>query len=141
IQGQPFRGQAGAFLDDVLRGCGMSRNQLFITSSVKCRPPNNRDPKPLELAVCRDRWLTKQIACIKPTLVVLLGRAAAQQSLETNIKLAQTHGNIFEKDGVQYMITYHPAAAMRFPLPADGIRADFEKLRELRHVVSRNSRS
>ncbi|MFW6102999.1 MAG: uracil-DNA glycosylase, partial [Chloroflexota bacterium] len=79
--GRPFRGRSGHFLDELLSTVGMTRDEIYITSSVKCRPPGNRDPRPDELKACRETWLEQQIEILDPELIVLLGKTALYQVL------------------------------------------------------------
>lgn len=130
-QGKPFVGAAGKYLDALLEAGGLDRDALFITSCVKCRPPHNRNPRPGELAACRANWLVKQIELVSPRLIVLLGAVATATLLECRPTLKDMHGQVFELHGRRYFVTYHPASAMRFPIPARAIQADFRRLKAL----------
>ncbi len=130
-EGRPFVGRAGTFFDELLEQVGLHRQQIYITSAVKCRPPENRDPRSDELATCRKLWLRKQTELVDPNLVVLMGKVAARQSLGKEVKLADEHGQVRERNGRRFMLTYHPAAGMRFPEPASAIRQDFARISEL----------
>jgi DNA polymerase len=127
-QGRPFVGRSGTFLDAVLTDAGLSREELFITSSVKCRPPENRNPAADEMTVCRDAWLNRQIACVQPRIVVLMGLAAIQCVLGEKPKLKDVHGQVRDCDGMMCMLTYHPTAGMRFPKVEAKLRNDLRKL-------------
>lgn len=111
--GRPFAGMAGTVLDQILEAAGWRRDELFVTSSVKCRPPDNRTPHAGELATCREAWLDPQIEALSPRVVVLLGRVAVRCVLGIDDPLAGVHGQAIERDGRRYVITYHPAGAMR----------------------------
>ena len=111
-QGLPFVGKAGALLDDMLKMIGLSRADVFITNSVKCRPPENRDPLNVEKDACMD-YLRRQIALLKPKIIVCLGRVAAGEIIKPDFKITQEHGLWFEKDGIEMMAIYHPAALLR----------------------------
>ena len=80
-QGRPFVGMSGRFLDGLLQRTGLDRQRVFITGSVKCRPPANRCPRSDELAICRKAWLAPQIACVRPELIVLMGLTALRQAM------------------------------------------------------------
>ena len=129
-KGRPFIGTAGKFLNQLLVEYNIQRDDLFLTSCVKCRPPGNRTPKRKELDICITTWLLPQLELIKPEIVVLCGRTAAQQMLEKPVKIADIHGTLHQKDELYYFITYHPAAGMRFPLIEADMRLDFIRLAE-----------
>ena len=128
--GLPFVGPSGRFLDELLATIGRTRDEFYITSSVKCRPPQNRQPRPGELETCKDLWLTKQIALIRPRLIVCLGRVSAH-SFVGSVDLRTQHGTIIRKDRQAYFITYHPAAGMRFPKVREVMIADFSVLNRI----------
>jgi len=130
--GRPFQGPAGVCLDELLAETGLRREDLFITSSVKCRPPGNRDPRPDELATCRGRWLDAQLARIDPAVVVTLGAVPARALLGETRPLQAIHGRPRERDGRIWLVAYHPAAAMRFPRARRGLRRDLKVLRGLK---------
>lgn len=126
LAGKPFIGRSGQFLDELLAASGLDRRQIFITSAVKCRPPQNRTPKDDELDTCRERWLENQIELVDPSIIVLLGKTPLRQVLgEKKGNLAELHGQCREKDGRQYLLTYHPAAGMRFPTARSAMQQDF----------------
>lgn len=113
IEGRPFIGRSGKLLDSMLEEAGLSREKnIYITNMAKCRPPENRDPKPAETEVCRE-WLTRQIELIKPKIIVCVGRISAQKIIDKSFKVTQQHGQFVEKDGILYTATYHPAAILR----------------------------
>jgi uracil-DNA glycosylase len=123
--GEPFVGAAGRLLDQMLAAIGVDRaGDAFIANTVKCRPPGNRDPLPGELAEC-DAYLARQIALIRPRLIVALGRVSAQALLRTDAPLAALRGKVHRHRGdgfeVPLVVTYHPAYLLR--TPADKSRA------------------
>ena len=112
-QGEPFVGQAGKLLDSMLRSIGLSREKgVFIANVLKCRPPGNRDPEPDEAAMC-DPYLKRQIALVKPRIIVVLGRIAAQNLLQTETPVGKLRGKVHEVEGVPVVVTYHPAYLLR----------------------------
>ncbi|MCO5398959.1 uracil-DNA glycosylase [Ralstonia soli] len=112
-QGEPFVGQAGKLLDSMLRSIGLSREKgVFIANVLKCRPPGNRDPEPDEVAMC-DPYLKRQIALVKPRVIVVLGRFAAQSLLQTQTPVGKLRGKVHEVEGVPVVVTYHPAYLLR----------------------------
>lgn len=112
--GRPFVGRAGKLLDDMLQMIGLSRDVIYITNSVKCRPPENRDPLPDEKAACAP-WLRGQLDRMQPKIIVCLGRISAAEIIHEDFKISEEHGKFYEKNGVQYMALYHPAALLRSP--------------------------
>ena len=113
-QGEPFVGRAGKLLDDMLAMIGLDRSRIYITNSVKCRPPQNRDPLNTEKDACRG-YLSRQLALMKPKIIVCLGRISAMEIIKEDFRITQEHGQFFEKDGIQMMALYHPAALLRDP--------------------------
>jgi DNA polymerase len=113
-RGEPFVGRAGQLLDEMLRAAGLSRDKVFIANILKCRPPNNRDPKAAEMAACRD-YLMQQIALLQPKIILAVGRIAAQSLLETDDPVGRMRGSVKEFDGVPLVVTYHPAYLLRSP--------------------------
>jgi len=124
-EGRPFRGRSGRFLDELLEIAGVGRSGVYITSSVKCRPPRNRSPRADELATCREAWLDRQIDLVDPALIVSLGKTALKQVLGESGKLDSVHGKAREREGRTILPTYHPAAGMRFPRMGESMRRDF----------------
>lgn len=112
-QGIPFVGVAGQLLDDMLNIIDLSRNKnVYITNIVKCRPPKNRDPMNTEQEACLD-WLRGQYSCIRPKIVICLGRIAAMALIKPDFRITKEHGLVFDKDGVKFIATYHPSALLR----------------------------
>lgn len=115
-RGEPFVGQAGRLLDNMLAALGLKRGEdVYIANAVKCRPPNNRTPEAAEIATCGP-FLDRQIALIQPRLLIALGRPAAQTLLGREISISAARGKRFERNGLPVMVTYHPAYLLRNPL-------------------------
>lgn len=130
IQGEPFVGRGGQLLDKMLAAVDLSRDKnIYIANTVKCRPPKNRDPQPDEQEACLS-WLENQIALIRPKIIVCLGRISAARFIKPDIKITKEHGLFFEKDGILYMGTLHPAALLRNPNNKPDAFDDFVKLKE-----------
>ena len=111
-QGIPFVGPAGQLLDRIIQAIDRRREDVYVANVVKCRPPQNRDPAPDEVAACRG-YLERQIELVAPRVIVLLGRVAAQALLETDEPLARLRGRWLKVQGVDTRVTYHPAALLR----------------------------
>lgn len=114
LKGEPFVGRAGKLLDEMLFAIGTSRQEVYITNTIKCRPPNNRDPKPEEIQACRP-FLEKQIELISPELILAVGRIAAQSLLETKAPLSRLRGKVHRYRGIPLVVLYHPAYLLRNP--------------------------
>ncbi|MBI1424495.1 MAG: uracil-DNA glycosylase [Gammaproteobacteria bacterium] len=132
-QGEPFVGRAGQLLNEMLKAIGLQRQQVYIANILKCRPPNNRDPKPEEAAQC-SAYLFQQIALVKPRLILAVGRIAAQRLLKTDTALGRMRGKVHQhpETGVPLIVTYHPAYLLR--TPADKRKA-WEDLLFLRKTI------
>lgn len=111
--GEPFVGRAGQLLDKILAAIQLSRAEVYIANIVKCRPPGNRDPQPEEMEACFP-YLNEQIALIKPKLICCLGRVAAQALLRTKTPLGKLRQQWQDYGGIPTLVTYHPAALLRF---------------------------
>jgi DNA polymerase len=129
-QGRPFVGAAGRFLEELLEKVGMSREQVYITNVVKCRPPGNRDPRPEEIETCTHEYLDRQIQSIKPKVIVTLGRFSMALYLP-NAKISEVHGQPLRVKGRLVVPMYHPAAALHQGSLRPVIESDFSKLPEL----------
>ena len=114
LKGEPFVGSAGQLLDRMLTAIGLDRSEIYIMNTIKCRPPNNRDPRPEEVQAC-NRWFEQQLQIIQPKLICLLGRVAAQTVLETQASLGSMRGRWQDYNGVPVLVTYHPAYLLRSP--------------------------
>jgi len=130
LKGEPFVGRAGQLLDKMLLAVNFSReDNIYIANIVKCRPPENRDPKPEETESCI-AWLREQIRLIRPKYIVCLGRIAAQKIIDPAFKVTKDHGEFILRNGVWLMGTYHPAALLRNPGDKPKAFDDFCKLRD-----------
>lgn len=127
-QGLPFVGPAGRLLDEMLASIGMQRSQVYIANVVKCRPPGNRDPLPLEVETCIP-FLTGQIGLIKPKVVCELGRIAAGVMLGHPVQITRIHGQKLLGKGYFNVPVFHPAAALRAPATMQLLREDFQNLK------------
>jgi uracil-DNA glycosylase family 4 len=113
LQGVPFVGRSGQLLDRLLaEEIGIGRDQVYIANVVKCRPPDNRDPRPDEIAACRP-YLEEQIAVIAPKVVVTLGNFATRLLLDTDQGITRLRGAAYPMGDAQLVPTFHPAAALR----------------------------
>ena len=112
LQGRPFVGPAGKFLDNMLELIDLDRTKVYIANVVKCRPPHNRDPLPEEQEACSS-FLARQIALVRPMIIVCLGLIAAQGIMKKDMRITREHGVWYEHDGMMYMATYHPSALLR----------------------------
>jgi uracil-DNA glycosylase len=134
-QGEPFVGRAGQLLNSMLRAIGLAREQVYIANVLKCRPPQNRDPVAAETVECLP-FLDRQIALLKPKIMLVVGRIAAQNLLRTDAKLGslrqQVH--IFGATRVPLVVTYHPAYLLRSPAEK---RKAWEDLKFAREVFAR----
>ncbi|SEC05220.1 DNA polymerase [Burkholderia sp. WP9] len=111
--GEPFVGQAGKLLDNMLRSLTLARDtNVYIANVIKCRPPGNRNPEPDEVARC-EPYLQRQVGLVKPKLIVALGRFAAQSLLKTDASISSLRGRVHEYEGVPVIVTYHPAYLLR----------------------------
>ncbi len=111
--GEPFVGQAGRLLDNMLAALHLARGKdVFIANVLKCRPPGNRNPEPAEVAACSP-YLLRQIELVRPKLIVAMGRFAAQALLNTDATIASLRGSVHRYAGVPLVVTYHPAYLLR----------------------------
>lgn len=111
-QGIPFVGRAGQLLNKILAAIDLKREDVYICNIVKCRPPNNREPLPVEMETCTP-YLYKQIDLIKPKFIVCLGRTSAQWLLQTKDSLGKLRESVYDYKGAKLIVTYHPAALLR----------------------------
>ncbi|MDD2694700.1 MAG: uracil-DNA glycosylase [Anaerolineales bacterium] len=129
-QGRPFVGAAGKFLEELLAKIGLSRQQVYITNVVKCRPPGNRDPKPEEVEVCTNAYLERQLQAINPKVIITLGRHSMGLYL-ANAKISDVHGQALRVKGRLIVPMYHPAAALHQASLKPVLENDFARLPEL----------
>ena len=111
-QGIPFVGRAGQLLDDMLEISGLDRTKVYITNTVKCRPPQNRDPLNVEQEACLG-WLRSQTALLRPKIIVCLGRIAAKEIIREDFRITAEHDHWFQRNGVHMTAIYHPSALLR----------------------------
>ncbi|MYD36739.1 MAG: uracil-DNA glycosylase [Dehalococcoidia bacterium] len=126
-QGRPFVGAAGKFLDELLASIGWARKDVYITNTVKCRPPDNRDPQNDELDTCESLYLRRQLELVNPTLLVTLGRFSLTR-LFPRQSISRARGQLLYKDGLAVYPIYHPAAALHQQRLRDVIVDDFKNL-------------
>ncbi len=128
-QGRPFVGAAGKFLEELLEGIGLKREDVFITNVIKCRPPGNRDPLPEEIEACKP-YLDRQIELLQPELVVTLGRFSMARAFP-KARISRIHGQPRKVGGVIYYPMYHPAAALHQPSLRRTVAEDMQRIPEL----------
>ena len=114
LQGEPFVGEAGKLLTKIIEAMGFSRSDVYICNVVKCRPPQNRDPLPAEIAACSP-FMLRQVKAINPQVIVALGKFAAQTLLAVKTPISRLRGTFHEYHGIPLMPTFHPAALLRDP--------------------------
>ncbi len=129
-QGRPFVGASGRLLERLLAGIGLTREEVFITNVVKCRPPGNRDPLPAEIETCRP-WLSRQIALIDPLVIVTLGRFSMAQFFPSSARITRVHGQPLWQERRAILPLFHPAAALRNPRWMEAMEADFAQIPDL----------
>lgn len=136
LRGEPFVGRAGQLLTDIITsGMKMRREDVFIVNVVKCRPPENRDPEPDEIAACRP-FLERQIDLVAPRVIVALGRFAAQTLLDVTTPITKMRGHWHEYRGVPVMPTLHPAYLLRNPSEK---RAVWEDIKQVIQALERSA--
>ncbi len=129
LQGEPFVGQAGQLLTRIIEAIGLKRQEVYITNVIKCRPPENRNPAPEEIAAC-EPFLIKQLQAIRPRLICALGTFAAQTLLKTEAKISSLRGRFHLYQGIPLMPTYHPAFLLRNPQKKRDVWEDMKKLKK-----------
>ncbi len=133
--GMPFIGRGGKLLSEMLCETGLTRQEhIYITNIVKCRPPENRDPKPAELKLCT-AFLNEQINIIKPKIIVCVGRMAAKYLIDKNYKIMQEHGQFTQINGVYYTAILHPAAVLRNINLKPLLKQDFIIIKQKLHTL------
>ncbi|ABA58968.1 Phage SPO1 DNA polymerase-related protein [Nitrosococcus oceani ATCC 19707] len=115
-QGEPFVGRAGQLLNAMLEAVGLQRGQVYIANILKCRPPNNRDPLPEEVAHC-EPYLRRQVALLRPRIILAVGRVAGQNLLKSSLPLGRLRGSVhqYPETTIPLVVTYHPAYLLRAP--------------------------
>jgi DNA polymerase len=128
VTGRPFVGPAGQLLNELLRSIGWEREDVFITNVVKCRPPGNRDPEPIEIATCTTTFLGPQEVALDPAVVVTLGRHSLGRYLP-GVRIGAVHGRLRRAESGQHVFPmYHPAAALHQASLRDTLFGDFRGL-------------
>lgn len=147
LQGEPFVGRAGQLLNSMLRAMGSPRDTVYIANVLKCRPPGNRDPKPVEVASCLG-YLQRQVDMIQPRLMLAVGRIAAQNLLATDTPIGRLRGQVhrFGTRATPLIVTYHPAYLLRSPSEKRKswgdlkfVRAELARLRAAGVAVNRGT--
>jgi DNA polymerase len=138
-QARPFVGAAGQFLEELLASIGLTRDQVFITNVIKCRPPGNRDPLPDEIEACKP-FLDQQIVLLKPKFVVTLGRFSMARAFP-KARISRIHGQPRKIDSIIYYPMYHPAAALHQPSLRRTIEEDMRRIPELLQQVAQIAES
>ncbi|HEX7264300.1 MAG TPA: uracil-DNA glycosylase [Candidatus Dormibacteraeota bacterium] len=127
-QGEPFVGVAGKLLDTLLARIGLGRQDVYITNVLKCRPPQNRDPMPNEAESCSP-YLARQLALIKPRVVLILGRHALERLLPGQGSISHVHGSLVRRGDVAYVPLFHPAAALHNGALVADLERDFDRVK------------
>ncbi len=139
VKGLPFVGSAGKVLDGLLEGIGLPRESVFITNIVKCRPPENRDPRSAEVETCTSLYLNRQIGLIKPKVVVALGRHStayilSKAGFDKIVSITESRGKVYRVKivGLSFVVVpmYHPASVLHNPRYRDGLERDFQLLKK-----------
>lgn len=128
-QGEPFVGRAGQLLSKIIEGIGLKREDVFIGNINRCRPPKNRAPEPDESSVCKP-FLLREIAVVRPKVIVVLGATAAQNLLETKVPIGRLRGHFHDYRGTKVMPTFHPAYLLRDPNKKREVWEDMKLVRE-----------
>ena len=129
LQGEPFVGRGGKLLDKILAAINLSRKDIYILNVLKCRPPDNRDPSNTEIETC-EPYLKKQLKIISPRLIVALGRISATTLLRSKESLTDLRNKIHKYEGIDLLVTYHPAALLRNPNFKKPTWEDFKLIRD-----------
>jgi len=127
LKGEPFVGRAGQLLTDIIKAMTLTRDDVYITNVVKCRPPENRNPEPDELDACRP-YLRRQVDLIQPKVIVTLGKFALQSLTGKTFSISAIRGQWLDYEGVKVMPTYHPAYLLRTPSAKKDVWADMKQV-------------
>jgi len=131
VQGEPFVGRAGQLLTKIIESIGLQRSDVYIANVIKCRPPQNRNPEPDEVASCQP-FLMQQIDTVQPRVIVALGTFAAQTLLKTVVPISRLRGQLHDfRGGAKVIPTFHPAFLLRSPDRKRDVWEDMKKVREL----------
>jgi DNA polymerase len=128
-EGHPFVGKAGQLLNKIIESIGLKRDDVFIGNVNRCRPPQNRQPTPIEAATCRP-FLLREIAVVRPKVIVVLGNTATQNLLDTKVGITKIRGEFQDYFGVKVMPTFHPAYLLRDPSKKREVWEDMKKVRD-----------
>lgn len=139
LQGRPFVGAAGKTLDAMLERIGLAREDVYIANILKCRPPNNRDPRPDEIAACTP-WLREQIKAVHPTVLVTMGNFATKFVLQTQTGITRLRGQVQVTGPFRVIPTFHPAAAIYDRNKLSALEEDFDLLKLLLDTDERRGR-
>ncbi|RDI96553.1 uracil-DNA glycosylase [Meiothermus sp. QL-1] len=120
LQGRPFVGRSGQLLDKILEAAGIPRQSVYIANIVKCRPPQNRVPEPLEAKTCTSLWLIRQIQLVQPQIIIPLGATALEFFAGEKLSITKARGKFFEWQGIRVFPMFHPAYLLRNPSRAPG---------------------
>ena len=126
-QGEPFVGRAGQLLTRMIQAMKLTREDVYIANVIKCRPPGNRNPKPIEIECC-EPFLLRQIELVKPKVICALGGFAVQTLLRTNQRISMLRGRFHDYHGTKLMPTYHPAYLLRNPNAKRDVWEDLKKV-------------
>src|SRR5258706_10762216 len=127
-QGLPFVGRAGQLLTKIIESINLKREDVYICNVLKCRPPDNRNPEPGEVAACNP-FLRRQLDAIRPKVVCCLGTFAAQTVLQTAAPISKLRGKFFDMDGIRVIATFHPAYLLRSPEKKREVWEDMKQIR------------
>jgi uracil-DNA glycosylase family 4 len=127
LQGKPFVGRAGQLLDKMIQAMGLTRNDVYIANIVKCRPPDNRFPEPDEVSTCSP-FLARQIALIRPKVIVALGKCASHSLLKVETPIGKLRGEFIPFQGTELMPTFHPSYLLRNPSAKKEVWEDLQKV-------------
>jgi uracil-DNA glycosylase len=130
VQGVPFVGRAGQLLTKIIEAIGLERDEVYIANVIKCRPPQNRNPEPDEVATC-EPFLLRQIDAIKPRVIVALGKFAGQTLLQTDAPISRLRGRVFDYRGAKLIPTFHPAYLLRNPSAKREVWEDMKLVKKL----------
>ena len=132
-QGIPFVGRAGQLLTKIIEAIDLRRDDIYIANIIKCRPPQNRNPEPDEVASC-EPFLFRQVDVIEPKVIVALGKYAAQTLLRTDSPISRLRGRVFDYRGAKLIPTFHPAYLLRNPSSKREVWEDMKLVRSLLHA-------
>jgi uracil-DNA glycosylase family 4 len=139
-KGEPFVGAAGQLLDKMITAMGFAREDVYICNLIKCRPPQNRNPEPDEVAAC-EPFLKKQLAALQPAMLVTLGKFASQSLCRETTPISRLRGNLRSYEGVQVMPTYHPAYLLRTPEAKREVWSDLQAVMAILERMGVSARS